>query len=248
MVIHHLPQYIQSHILFFHFFLHQVALVYLCQLVLFIPATILFQWIQSLLPSTWHLCTKLGVKCWMSGNCCHLALNKSHSWKLYMATLGSCLLLFCTCALPNMSPVVCCLAYLLSRLPKLPCTFLQNHPNPLPPNPFGIIEVFQWQPALKSPHNVCNWHLPVQGSMSQLFQTVLSPDSGPMLLFQKPSNPYFFPHVEGTKVGLSHHCAKLLQGEFRLVQADWGFFFGPAHDWWIVNLTICIIFVMGYIG
>jgi len=31
------------------------------------------------------------------------------------------------------------------------------------------------------------------------------------------------------KVGLPHAFGKLLQGEFHLLQADWGFAFGPAE-------------------
>jgi len=50
-----------------------------------------------------------------------------------------------------------------------------------------------------------------------------------MLLLPKRSHPYFLPLVECTKVGLPHPFAKLLQGEFRLLKADWGFAFGPAQ-------------------
>jgi len=50
-----------------------------------------------------------------------------------------------------------------------------------------------------------------------------------MQLLQIPSHPYFLPLVEGTEVGLHHPCGKLLQGEFRLLQADWGVAFGLAQ-------------------
>jgi hypothetical protein len=50
-----------------------------------------------------------------------------------------------------------------------------------------------------------------------------------MLLLEKRSHLYFLPLVEGTKVGLPHPFGKLLQGEFRLLQANWGFAFGPAQ-------------------
>ena len=62
-----------------------------------------------------------------------------------------------------------------------------------------------------------------------LFQTVLSRDNGPMLPLETPSHPYFLPLVECTKVGLPHSFGKLLQGEFRLLQADWGFAFNPTQ-------------------
>jgi hypothetical protein len=65
-----------------------------------------------------------------------------------------------------------------------------------------------------------------------------------MLLLEKPSHPYFLPLVEGTKVGLPHLFGKLLQGEFRLLQADWGFAFSPAQVRRIIALGICIEFVI----
>jgi len=72
----------------------------------------------------------------------------------------------------------------------------------------------------------------------------LSPDNGPMLPLEKPSHPYFLPLVECTKVGLPHPFDKLLQGEFRLLQADWGFTFSPAQARRIIALIICIEFVI----
>jgi len=53
--------------------------------------------------------------------------------------------------------------------------------------------------------------------------SVLPPDNGPMLLLEKPRLPYFLPLVEHTIVGLPHPFGKLLQGELRLLQANWGF-------------------------
>jgi len=63
-------------------------------------------------------------------------------------------------------------------------------------------------------------HLPVQASISKLFQIVLPPDTGPMLLFKTLSHPYCFPLVERTVVCLPHSVGKLLQAEFSLHQAD----------------------------
>jgi len=133
---------------------------------------------------------------------------------------------------------------LLPHLPNLTCTFFQKHLHPLLPNPFGIIEIFQRQPLLKSLQKICNCCLPVQGSISQLFQTVLSWDNGPMLLPEKPSHPYFLPLVDYTNVRLPHHFGKLLQGEFRLLQANWGFAFSRTHVRRIIALIICIEFVI----
>ena len=70
-----------------------------------------------------------------------------------------------------------------------------------------------------SPYNL-NRRLTKQGIISNLFQTVLPRDNGPMLLLQKPSHPYFLPLVERTVVGLPQSFGKLLQGEFWLLQAD----------------------------
>jgi hypothetical protein len=44
---------------------------------------------------------------------------------------------------------------LLLHLQSLTCTFLQKHPHPLPPNPFGIIEIFpKAATSQKSPKNL----------------------------------------------------------------------------------------------
>jgi len=117
---------------------------------------------------------------------------------------------------------------LIPRLPNLACTFLQKHLNPLSLKPFGIINIVQRQPGLESLQKINNRRLPMQGSLSTLCQTVLSQDNGPMLLLETPSHPYFLPLVECSKVGLPHPCGKLLQGELRCLQADWGFAFGTV--------------------
>jgi len=65
-----------------------------------------------------------------------------------------------------------------------------------------------------------------------------------MLVLEKPSHPYFLPLVECPKVGLPHPFGKLLQGEFRLLQADWGFAFSPAQVGRIIALILCITFVI----
>ena len=65
-----------------------------------------------------------------------------------------------------------------------------------------------------------------------------------MLLLLKHGHPYFLLLVECTEVGLPHPFGKSLQGEFHLLQADWGFGFGPAKVGWIIALSICIEFVI----
>jgi len=66
-----------------------------------------------------------------------------------------------------------------------------------------------------------------------------------MLPLKKPCHLYCLPLVERTKVDQPHRFGKLLQGEFRLHQADWGFAFGPAQVLQIVALIICIVFIIG---
>jgi len=108
----------------------------------------------------------------------------------------------------------------LPHLPNFGCTSLQKQLNALSPNSRGIMEIFPKQPGLECLQKICNHCLPVQRSMSQQFQTVLSPVNWAILLPKKPSHPYFLPLGEGTKVGLPHPFGILLQGEFGLFQAD----------------------------
>jgi hypothetical protein len=84
----------------------------------------------------------------------------------------------------------------------------------------------------------------VQGFNSQRFQTVLSRDYGPMLFLQEPSHPYFLALVECTKVRLRLPFGKLLQGEFHLLQADWGLAVSTAQVRRIIALIICIEYVI----
>ena len=136
---------------------------------------------------------------------------------------------------------------LFPRLSNFACTFLQKHLHPLPVNAFRIIEIHQQQPVLECIQKICNGCLPVQGSTSNLFQSVLPLDNGPMLPLEKHRHPYLFPLVECTKVGLPHPFGKLLQGELRLLQANWGFAICTAQVRRIVTLISCIIFVLWHI-
>jgi len=87
----------------------------------------------------------------------------------------------------------------------------------------------------------------MQGSLWSLVPTVLPPDNGLILLVHKPRNPYFLPLVESTVVGLPHPFGKLLQWEFGLLQADWGFAFCTAKVRRIFALIRCILLVVEYI-
>jgi len=130
------------------------------------------------------------------------------------------------------------------RLPNLTWTLLQKQLHPLSPNPFGSIEIIQRQWDHKSIQKICGRRLPVQVSITQLFQTVLSRDNGPMVVHEEPSLPYFLPLVEHAKVGLLHSFGKLLQGEFCLLQADWDIAFGPTQVQQIIPLSVCFDFVI----
>jgi len=66
-----------------------------------------------------------------------------------------------------------------------------------------------------------------------------------MLFLEEPSHPYFLPLVERTMVGLPHPFGKLLEGEFGLLQADWGLTLCTAQVRRIVARIICITFVVG---
>jgi len=136
---------------------------------------------------------------------------------------------------------------LFPRLSNFACTFLQKHLHPLPATAFSIIEIYQQQPVLECCLTICYLHLPMQRSFPNLFQSVLPPNIRPMLLFKKPHHPYCLPLVECTKVGLHHSFGILLQGELRLLQANWGFAFCTAQVRRIVTLIICITFVIGHL-
>ena len=132
-------------------------------------------------------------------------------------------------------------------LPNFACTFVQKHLDPLPANPFSIIEIIQRQPGFECLQKICNQHLPAQGSIANLFQSVLPPDYGKMLFLKEPSHPYFLPLVERTIVGLPHPFGKLLQGEFGLLQADWQFAFCTAQVRRIIAPIISIIIVVEHL-
>jgi len=110
-----------------------------------------------------------------------------------------------------------------------------------------MIEIIQRQPVLQCLRKICNSHLPVQGSILNLFQAVVPRDHGPMLPPQKPSHPYFLPPVERTIVGLPYPVGKLLQREFDLLHADWRFAFCTTQVRPIVALIICLIIVVGHL-
>ena len=88
-----------------------------------------FRWDQAAPPNASHLCTKLGIACWMSGHCYHSALNESHPWKLYLATLGCYLSRFWPRTLPNPSPVSCYLTF-PSSSPSEPHLYISSKTSP----------------------------------------------------------------------------------------------------------------------
>ena len=108
-------------------------------------------------------------------------------------------------------------------------TTIQKHFNPLPVNRFSIIEINQCQPVLQCSQTICERRFPGQGSISNMFQTVLPPDNGPMLLLGKLCHLYFRPLVECTVLGLPQPVGELLQSEFGLLQANWGFAFWTSQ-------------------
>jgi hypothetical protein len=67
-----------------------------------------------------------------------------------------------------------------------------------------------------------------------------------MLLLEKPRHPYLLPLVESTKVVLHHPFGKSLQGELRLLPANWGFTFSTAQVGRIVSFISCTTFVVGH--
>ena len=77
-----------------------------------------FRTIQSAAHSASHLCTELGIPCWMLGYRCSSAHDESQPWKLYFATLG---LLLSVCGprdLPHQLQVAYCLAFPFSSPPE----------------------------------------------------------------------------------------------------------------------------------
>jgi len=182
------------------------------QTVWFCRATIYFDEFNQLL-SVPHICIRSLEL--IAGNLVIVAVqhstNYNHDsciWQLWDVTIH-----FCTSALSQIRRrLLVTSPSLLPRLPNHASTFLQKHQNLLSLNPFSIIDNFKTQPVLESLQKICNVRLPVQGSLWQLFETVLSWDTGLMLLFWKHSHPYYLPLVERNKVGLAHPFAKLLQG------------------------------------
>jgi hypothetical protein len=152
---------------------------------------------------------------------------------------------FCLGALPNLLPVARCLTFPSSSPPE---AHLLNCLKPSPPTFAQSIQHYQNFPtptgSSKYP-KLCNRRLPGEGFISQLFQMVLSRDTGLMHLLEKLSHPYILPLVEHPNVGLPHSIGKLIQGDFWLLQADWGFTFSPAQVKQMITLIICIEFVRG---
>jgi len=97
-------------------------------------------------------------------------------------------------------------------------TFLHNQPDPMPSNPFGMIEHFQPQPVFQCSQKFCHSSLTVQRLLSNLFHMVVPLCNALMSYLQISSHPYFLPLVESAVVRLPQLFGKLLQGEFALPQ------------------------------
>jgi len=246
-VIDHMPVFVYSHIFFFQFVFLQGALEHWCENVWLFRATDFVAEMNQLLPVP-HICIR-GLELFGGKN--HIlairhTLNhycERRIWHLWKVTSR----LF-ACALSQIrwrslvaSPSI------FPPLSNLVCTSLQNPLHPLLANPFSIIEINQRQPVLECGERICDCRHPVQGSILNLFQSVQPADNGPMLLVENPRHPYFLPLVECTVVGLPHPFGKLLQGEHRLLQANWGLAFCTAKIRQIVALLSSIIFVVGHL-
>jgi len=190
--------------------MHQGAHAYRSQTVWFFQATISFDDINQLLLVP-HICVQsleLIDGCLVIVAIQHSTNHNHKSWIWQLLEVTSHFVTHSCTQIRYRSLVSS--PSLLPHLPNLACTFVQNHHNPLSPDIFGIVEIFQMQQGYKSLQRICNRRLPVLRSISKLFQTVLSRDNGPMLLLQKPSHPYVLPLVKWTKVGLPHPFGKLL--------------------------------------
>ena len=77
-------------------------------------------WNLSSHPSASHLCTKLGVACWLFDHCCGSAHKQSQPWTLYLATKRRYLMRDSPRGLLNLLPITCCLAFPCST-PSAPC-------------------------------------------------------------------------------------------------------------------------------
>jgi len=76
------------------------------------------RWNQSDPPRASHWNTRLGVGLGIDGYSCHSTPSKSYPQMVYLTTLGDYISPCCPCALPNPSPVTCCLAFPCSLPPK----------------------------------------------------------------------------------------------------------------------------------
>lgn len=70
-------------------------------------------------PSASHRYIRLEVGLEIQRYCCHLTPGVSQPGTLYLATLEGYQSTWCTCTLPNQSPVACCLCFLFFPGPKV---------------------------------------------------------------------------------------------------------------------------------
>jgi hypothetical protein len=162
-----------------------------------------------------------------------------------LTTLGGFLILFGMHTLPYLCPVVCCLTF-PSSLPPKPCFHTSS--NTYQPTIAELIQHylnFPMHSVLDCLQKTWNHYLLVRGSTLQLFHAVLSPDNRLILLLKIPSHPPFLPLFDSILVVRLKSSGKLLQGDFRLLQADWGSTFGPAQVHQSVTFIMHIISIIG---
>ena len=229
-VIHHLPWYIQSHLLFIQFFVLEGTFGYRSQLVWFFQDTIVYdQFKQLLLVRDICVCgLQLLARCLVIVTLWHPRYHNLESciWQLLEGT--SCLVAWALSQICHWLHGA--LLSLRHRLLNHACTCLPEHFDPLSRKPHTIVKIFQSQPVLASDHPISTWGSTVLRFISKPFEMDLPLDNALMLFLQKPCHQYFLPLVECTKVWLPHPSAKLLQGEFSLLQTDWGIAFCETRD------------------
>jgi len=204
-------------------------------------------WNQSAPTNVSHLYMTFGVDWGLEPSPCNSIPSKSQPWMLYLATQGGLFSPVCSGAGQNTLPVTCCLVCLFSLPPEFRVHISSKSFQSTASESIQHCQNYATASSSWMSPKICNHSLPVVGFISNLFHTVLPPDNGLMLLFQKPSHRYFLSLVEHTLVDLPHPVCKLPQGELSLLQADWRFTICTAQVWQIVTLIFCIIIILGHL-
>jgi hypothetical protein len=125
---------------------------------------------HSSAPSASYLNIRLDVVCWTQcSNYYYLIPSESLYRTLYMATKGGYFFPGCPCTLPNLTLCTFYLTFHFAWPSKFSlyntCTICIN---PLPLNPFQMIEFIERQPVLECHQNIFNCYLPMLKSISKL--------------------------------------------------------------------------------